>query len=225
MSCSCPEEDTFNLMNKIQYILAVLGAAIILPSAGMAQRAAVSSPVVSSAISDPNVLLVDYFRNANTTPYPSGVVDVVNPGSTGANICVDIYVLTADEELNECCGCLITPDQLLEFSINTDLTANPGPNGETAHNGAIKIISSAPNATPTGKFGVCDPGAASPIPTLVAWETHANNLTGTLQSTENQFLYAPLSATEFASLTGRCAFYETNLSGHGLCNCPAAPTV
>lgn len=218
-------------MKPFNTILAVLGIAIILPTLGLAQRSvtpATSSPVVSpNADPGPDVLRVNYFRNANTAGFPDQPIDVVDPGTNGAaNMCVDIYVVTPDEELNECCGCQVTPDQLLEFHVNADLTANPGPNGETANNGTIKIISSAlGTAGPIARFGPCDPGAPTPTPTLREWINHVNNITGPLQTTESAFEEADLSTAELASLSSRCAFYEANLSGHGLCNCPATPPI
>ena len=58
---------------------------------------------------------------------PDEFVDIVNPGTNGAapnsaftgvgDLCALIYVVDTQEELQECCGCLVTPDQLIELSV------------------------------------------------------------------------------------------------------------
>ena len=52
------------------------------------------------------------------------------------------------QEMSECCGCLVSPDGLLTFSLNDDLTSNP-PTGVTLSTGVIKIVS---NATVGGDY-------------------------------------------------------------------------
>ena len=168
----------------------------------------------------PDVYEVNYFRNMNMGG-PDDIVDIVDPGTNGSgNLCAMIYVITTDEELNECCGCLITPDQLIELGVQANLTANPG-NGQTAHNGAIKIIKSVPtNPAATGN-AQCDPGAPVPTPTLEAWLTHVTTITGLPTTTEVPFLSAPLSTSEQHILATTCAFLEAHNSGPGVCTCPA----
>ncbi len=110
-------------------------------------------------------------------------MDIVNPGTHGAgpggagDLCALIYVVDPAEELRECCGCLLSPDQALELSVQNDLDANPS-NGTILHNGALKIISSTP--TTSGAFSdndnsVCDPGPPVPTPMLRAWFTYVRN--------------------------------------------------
>jgi len=208
---------------------AVLGAACMFSALGLAQdgmlkqqmslhpayTAAASSPTTSPATTGPDVYRVNYFRNANTAGYASNVIDIVDPGTNGSgNLCADIYVVTPDEELAECCGCKLTPDQLIEISVNGNLTQNAATGG-VVHNGVIKIISSTPTAS-----GTCNAGAPVPTPSLREWITHDTNLTGTHHPTEVEFSNPDLSTAEESSLAGTCAFFQSHLSGHGICTCP-----
>jgi hypothetical protein len=122
-----------------------------------------------------------------------------------------IYVFDNFQELKECCGCLITPDGLLELSVNRDLTSNPF-NGIKPTNGDIKIVSA--TATATAFLGVpCDPTGGgrlsngsfalniTPIPDLRAWSTHFQSDGHT---TEDEFQDATLSSAELDSLQEEC---------------------
>jgi hypothetical protein len=150
-------------------------------------EAALAKPLVSNTSNavpgTTDVYIVNYFRNLNlgatinsnstTTPVtgatsPDDPVDVVNPGENGSafgapkntvgDLCAMVYVFDQEEELSECCGCLITPDQLIEFSTQYNLISNPE-NGRIIHNGVIKIVAAAPTTTVTG-----NPGIATAIP-------------------------------------------------------------
>ena len=181
-------------------------------------RALASSPTTSPDTNGPDVFEVNFFRNANTAGFASSVVDIVNPGTNengGGNVCAKIYVITPDEELAECCGCMLTPDQVIELSVNANLTANAA-TGTAVHNGAIKILSSFPVLP-------CDAGSyfVGGVPTLRAWITSDTSLTGTHQTVETEFARPDLSGPEYASLVETCASFEAHLSGHGICTCPA----
>ena len=78
-----------------------------------------------AAAPPPDTLQVNYFVNANTGGAPDGTVQIDNPGTSGGNVCAEIYAFYPDEEMTECCGCMLTPDDLRTLSINVDLTSNP----------------------------------------------------------------------------------------------------
>jgi hypothetical protein len=206
----------------------------------------------------------DNCNDGNQTPVhgatgPDEFVDIVNPGSNGADLgsatdgtgdlCALIYVVDVAEELEECCGCLVTPDQLIELSVQKDLTANPH-NGRIFTSGVIKIISSVPSHFPSGggaptaitggmneySNGNCDPTAPIPTPTLREWITHVRSITGVTGYgvTEVEFAYAPLSGTpptgpgaggsgEAGFLADQCYNIRTQGTGAGRCNCPTGP--
>src|SRR5271163_2130420 len=108
----------------------------------------------ATAVSEPaDVFKVDYFANANTAGAPDGTVRITNVGTSGTNLCADIYVFNYNEEISECCSCLITPNGLLTLSDRKALDANPltGPAPTT---GTVEIVSAKPG-----------PGNTCPLPT------------------------------------------------------------
>jgi len=161
----------------------------------------------------PDTLKVDYFSNANTSGAPDGTVRITNPGTSGGNICADIFVFDTDEELTECCSCLITPDGLLTLSINNDLTGNPL-TGVTLATGVLKIVSASP------KGGACPmPTSIAPLAAVRDWVTHIQ--TGNA-ITENETLDATFSSVEQVALQGQCNSIKRVGSGKGICaNSPA----
>jgi hypothetical protein len=81
------------------------------------------------------VYWVSFFTN-NVSDGPDAFVYIINPGLQGTpsdndgsgsagNLCANLYVFDANQELQECCSCLITPNGLLRLSVKNDLTANP----------------------------------------------------------------------------------------------------
>jgi hypothetical protein len=195
--------------------LAVLGAAILIPTFGVAAQLGsnISTPVVSNAAtSTPDVYQVQYFRQANTSGVSDTIIDIVDPGTNGlAPLCADIYVLLPDEELSECCGCPITHNQLIEGGVNANLTGNPA-TPQTTHNGVIKIISAVQPSNGCAA-SVVNP---TPTPTLRSWKTAGNGQV-------EEFASAGLSAAEQAFLATTCGDFVSELSGHGICSCPVAP--
>jgi hypothetical protein len=169
---------------------------------------------------------VNYFAGANGAR-PDQTVRITNPGTAAAggatqDLCANIYVFRNDQQLAECCSCLVTPNGLRTLSVDFDLAHNaltPGAIGE----GVIKIVSS---PVPTGG---CTPAAAAsghgPVPALRAWGTHNQDVSGGLQGsainqvTETHFLDATLSPAELRELQTNCAFINSQGSGHGICLC------
>jgi hypothetical protein len=159
---------------------------------------------------------VDYFSNANTGGAPDGTLRLDNDGSASdANLCADIFVFDAYEELSECCSCLETPDDLLVLSVNNNLTSNPL-TGVVLNTGVIKVVAAAPTA------GRC------PVPTHITtvtgaeiqgWATHiqtGNVITETTSQVSN------LSSTEETGLAQQCGAIVRVGSGKGICNCTGA---
>jgi hypothetical protein len=158
---------------------------------------------------------VDYFANANTAGAPDATLRLDNDGSAaGANLCADIFVFDAYEELSECCACLETPDGLRTLSVNLDLTANPL-TGSILSGGIIKVVAAATNG------GVC------PVPTHITtvtgaeiqgWATHIQNSNFSVTETASQV--SNLSAAEESKLAKQCGAIVAVGSGSGICSCP-----
>ena len=161
-----------------------------------------------------DVYQVNYYANANTSGAPSATVRVGQPGLTYGNLCKMIYVFTADQQMAECCGCVLSHNGLETLDVNLDLTANPL-TGVRPTTGLIKLVSAAVNGSP------CDPTAnVTPTPNLRARGTHIQNpVAGTYPITETQFSDSTLGATELAALQAQCSFINILGSGHGVCTC------
>lgn len=184
--------------------------------------------VGASAQSYPDTFGITYYSNANETQFgaPDGKLRIDNPGAdNGTNLCADLYVFDANEELLECCGCRLTPDGLRTLSVNKDLTSNTG-NGEVPAVGVIKLLSAAPN-TPSGG---CDPtGGASlngglpnnivPTPDLRAWQTHIYFTGARFVETSTEVQAATLSSVELKTLQKTCFQVLALGSGKGRCTC------
>jgi hypothetical protein len=160
---------------------------------------------------------VDYFSGANSLApdgtSPDGTVRITNVGtSIGAgnpsgDMIAAIYVFDSNQELTECCGCVISPDGLLTLRINQDLTENPL-TGNLLTSGVIKIE------------GFPLSGAPTPAPGIRAWATHIH-LNGELSETETAFSDATLSFDEHNRLGQLCEIIVEEGSGAGICKCGA----
>jgi hypothetical protein len=192
---------------KIVVMAAAVGVLVGLAATGMA--GATPTPT-------PPSLIVDYYAGAGNRVFPTpfaGTLRLDNPGSTGGtspsgDLWALIYVFDADQQLVECCGCLLTPDGLRTLDVNHDLTSNPN-NGlfSLSGTGVIKVASS------SGK----DPGAPIVFKgTILGWGTHENH-GGSITETTSQKV--SVSQGEANRLALVCSIIESNSSGAGICSC------
>ena len=147
----------------------------------------------------------------------------VNISNTGAaisksnpsgNICVNVYAFSPDEQMIECCSCLVTPDGLANLGVNRDLTSKTL-TGVIPSSVVVKLLASLPPSN-----GTCDASnSTTPAPGLVAWGTtlHATPVAGAYETVETAFTPATLSAGEHKNLTSDCAAIHTLGSGFGQC--------
>jgi Bacterial Ig-like domain (group 2) len=162
------------------------------------------------------LLAVSYFSHANTSGFADSNVRLSNPGATGGKLCAEIYVFDQDQELSECCGCLVSPDGLLTLSVNSNLTGNPL-TGIESTTGVIKIVSAEVPANLS-----CDPSAITPNGELLAWSTNTQAKNGlSIAFTENSFQLSPLGDADLTALQSQCSMVATLGSGHGVCTCGA----
>lgn len=165
-----------------------------------------SAQIIASV--DGPLLQTNYFSN-NVAAAPDAEVRILNDGTQGGtrgsftkpgtgSLCAMIYVHSADQQLVECCGCLVTPNGLQTIDVKTQLTANTL-TGKVPADGVIEILSAMQNsnASPTSSAGnsevtgaaavdnsqFCDPtdilgGVAKDVylePGLLSWATHIQN--------------------------------------------------
>jgi hypothetical protein len=168
--------------------------------------------VYATASEPADTLKVDYFANANTAGAPDATLRLTNDGTSGSNICADIFVYDSAQELSECCSCLITPNGLLTLSVNKALTANPL-TGVSLNTGTISIVSARPTA------GACPlpTTAIAPVAGVRGWATHIQNSNFTITETSSQD--ATLSTTEQTELQNGCHAIHLVGSGTGICSC------
>ncbi|MBV9303616.1 MAG: hypothetical protein JOY62_06810 [Acidobacteriaceae bacterium] len=201
-----------------------------------------ASAATQPALSGPDVFRLSYFVNetfsctgGNCTPtgIAPGLDDhiyIVNPGTSGGNLCANIYVWDPSEELVSCCATAITPNELVTTTVGGLLTNPASAKDTTPHSGVIKIISS---TVPSG--GHCNPatvgksGGGAVTPELLSWMVHLfpAGFSGFSdgEATEEEFLPGTLSAAEEGLDVNGCAAFA-GLSGAGTCVGPVeAPAV
>jgi len=167
---------------------------------------------------------INYFANNGVAGAPDATVRIDNPGTTTngtgpgsvEGLCAMIYVFDNDQQLSECCGCLVTPDGLRTLSVRKDLTSNPL-TGVVPNNGVIEIVSTFTNDDPCVPTG--NNTEFEPTPSIRAWATHIQNKVGSAYPiTETPFTDAT-SGDDFESLLFDCQFAIQLGSGHGVCSC------
>src|SRR5205085_11292570 len=145
-----------------------------------------------------------------------------------------------NQEMIECCACVLTPNELASASVQTQLTGGAGHiplTGITPSAGVIKVVLTSPNRNaPTAS--TCDPtnngpGLATANTNLgSAYATHTQNVSttaagpsnplGPFAVTETTVEGQPLSEFEAQFLPQACGFVRYLGSGRaGTCACTA----
>ena len=185
---------------------------------GTADSITHSANVTMQTSTDP-VFSITYFDTTITTPVPDETIRIVNPGiqstpSSTPDLCANIYVFDATQELEECCSCDISANGSLTLSVTTDLTSNPD-NGIPITSGTIAVIPGT---------GGCDPTNPTPAPDLAVWGTHLApgvNRSGAVNAAvvETRAEDLTLSGGEETELVSLCSMILANDSGFGICSC------
>jgi hypothetical protein len=152
-----------------------------------------------------NLAVGDSFINLTNT----GVLGGFEPGG---NICANVYVFDADQQLVSCCSCLLTPNHLKTLSVRNDLVSN------TLTPIVPLSVTVALLATAGPTCNAATPVAGNLVSGLRAWGTTIHALPGSGYGvTESEFSPSPLGVQEFAKMTAYCGFIQTNGSGYGIC--------
>jgi hypothetical protein len=166
---------------------------------------------------DNSYYFVTYFSNANTAGAPDATLRIVNDGDASTSqkegqpnglMGAEILVFDDSQELQECCGCLISADGLLSESVNNELTANTL-TGRPVTRGVIKIVGV---SLVSDKFA---PGLRGTMTHIQA--TPGPN--GLYSVTEAPLADSNLSTAELDALEQLCSFTFTLGSGQGICSC------
>ena len=170
----------------------------------------------------------NYYANNTTSGAPPAWLRFTEHGSIADRECAMIYVFAPDQQLTECCGCLVTANGLQTINVQTQLLGNTLTR-VTPNTGVIQIVSGLPTSGGlTGPKGnnspLCDPTNVAVAPEIDSWVTHVQNKVGaTFPITESRGDEEFLSDAEFSNITGSleadCAFAERLGSGFGVCDC------
>jgi len=169
----------------------------------------------SAAVQVVPELAVNYFDLAAAQAAGSdGTIRVTNPGLTGADLCAMFYVYDQNQELSECCGCVVSPNGLRTLSLVSDFNSDPL-TGTPPARGVIQMVPSDPAANPT-----CNPSSLAPRGVVLGWSSNVQLLNnGTFQISEEKFSFAPLVGAEQQELASQCGALQQLGSGQGVCTC------
>jgi hypothetical protein len=185
-------------------------------NAASLRRGANSSP---AATSGQGTFFSAYF-SLGTGSTLDNPIKLENPTAANGNMCAMIYVFDTTEELGECCGCLLTPNQIRYGSVKQLIGSNWL--GELPTQGVIQIVSAVPN-----NLGQPNQCLATqnyiPTPTLNGWITHVQTVASISGLTEVSFTdNGSADPTEANYLLNICAIKIGNASGGGVCTCPTS---
>ncbi|HET7185434.1 MAG TPA: hypothetical protein VFI82_12165 [Terriglobales bacterium] len=184
-------------------LLVVLGLLLLVPCMALAQ----------------GTYYVDYYAN-NDGPEPNEpdqIIRIINVGTLGTpltsptgDICANIYVFDADQEMIACCTLRLTPNELGSAYVGADLTSHPL-TSVVPESGVVKVVLVPPPA------GGCNPTVSTTTPDAslgVVFGTHLqfpeggdeNNQLAPYFVTETQKAPSTLSAAEEGFLQTACSF-------------------
>jgi hypothetical protein len=154
-----------------------------------------------------------------------GNFEVNTSGDQGA-LCANFYVFDDDQELQECCSCLITADGVTTTSTINNLISNPAFNNAKMSLGAVKVVGSSgtcSNKPPTAASLT----AANLAEGLKGWMNHAETIATNLppsfafvtSTSVEEFKDAELDSGELAELLFNCNHLIAQGSGAGICSC------
>jgi hypothetical protein len=147
-------------------------------------------------------------------------IKLENPTAVNGNLCAMIYVFDTAEEMGECCGCLLTPNQIIYGSVKQLIGSKWI--GVLPSQGVLQIVSAVPNNP--GQLNQCLPTQSyTATPTLNGWITHVQTVASISGLTEVIFTdNGDADPTEAAKLISICGAIVGNGSGAGICTCPTS---
>ena len=153
-------------------------------------------------------------RYASNLPIGDSVVNMTNTGTSGGNICANIYTFDSAEELVACCACGITPNALQSLSVRNSLISNTL-TPAVPSSVVIKLLAS--SSTTCNAAAVTTDTLA---PGLRAWGTTIHllpTINASYGVTETEFLNAGLTDAELTHITSFCQFIQEIGGGYGIC--------
>jgi len=209
-----------NLTNSV--IWSVVNASVVnLSSTGNVTAQHVGSTSVEAtlgSIQGSTIIVIEPF--AATSYFTTGpkMIDTTfrftNPGGDEPDLCAMAYVFDQNQQMAECCGCLISQNGLRTLSLNRNLISNPL-TGTAPVTGSVLLVTADYVSNPS-----CNASSITPSGTAMAWATHVQTPTpSTSAISEETLSQTPLSATLSSALQAQCQFIQQLGSGHGICSC------
>jgi hypothetical protein len=175
----------------------------------------VFSQNAGQTVGPPDAFQVRYAANIDIG---DSFVSMTNTGTSGGNICANLYTFDPAEELIDCCTCTLSPNSLYSLSVRNSLISNTlTPAIPTSL--MVKIVASV-------STGTCDATSVTPdllASGLRAWGTtihplpSANPGAKSYGVTETAFAASALATTELAHITSFCWFINAIGGGYGIC--------
>jgi len=156
------------------------------------------------------IAAVTYFANGKNAV--DTTFRFTNPGTNGQDLCAMAYVFDQDQQMAECCGCLISQDGLRTLSLNRDLISNPL-TGVAPVNGSVMLVTADYPSNPS-----CNAASITPSGRAIAWATHLQSPNSSVVS-EESLSPMPLNPTLSSALQAQCQFIQELGSGQGICSC------
>jgi hypothetical protein len=203
-----------------------------------------------------NYLFTWYAVTGDTYGNGTNIIRLVDPNGCGNNgisnndcasevpECAMVYVFDSDQEMEECCGCPITPNGIATIDVSSNLLANPTSPVTATDAGTIVVVGSSLNVascpmnSPTSfipgscnSLGYSAPGCAPYVAAVTAGDTnldgsitHDQKIGGTSGLTEIPlFDQGAGDPTNNAYLVAECGSISGNGSASvGYCTCPTS---
>lgn len=162
---------------------------------------------------------VRYISNLNAG---DSFVDLTDTGFNGGvdpagDICANVYVFAADQQLVACCSCPLTPNHLKTLSGQSDLIHNALTPGVASAVTVGLLVT----ANPNGNATACNAASVTASQLTVGLRAYGTALHalpgGSYGVGETVFSPAGLSASELMKMTQFCAFIQNDGSRYGIC--------
>jgi len=194
----------------VKTLLIILGILVLVPCMALAQGS----------------YYVDYYSN-NVDYHYDQVIRIINVGTLGTpltspsgDICANVYVFDANQEMLACCAARLTPNELASADVGGNLVnSHVTVTGVVPPSGVIKVVLAQPpgtNCNPTTIGATPDAGLGA------VFGTHLQLEHNSIFVTETQKQASTLSSQEQSFLQQACSFALYLGSGYGNCSLQTA---